>query len=203
MSFGYKTAWIAARSTDAARVIRALDLRGTAPSTGEAGVDASYEDHDAGYGRKVFVTRPIDGWTLAVSTGFFRHADDNPPSFGDWIARLSAELGCEVQYFSTHRVVETHCWARAVDGELQRAYGYSGASGEVMVDFGEKTEEEAEDLSLPDEGDVMTLAGQWSVDPSVLADISDGFLGQLTDGAPSPSVAVQPAPRKAPWWKFW
>jgi hypothetical protein len=56
---------------------------------------------------KAFVTPPLSGWTLAMSTGFFDIADAEPAQFPELLVKLSAELGTEVQFFATHRVVRT------------------------------------------------------------------------------------------------
>jgi hypothetical protein len=138
------------------------------------------------------------------------------------LAQLSAELGCEVQYFATHRVAEAHTWSRAVGGKLLRAYRYVGEAGEVELDIGEKTSAEAElgftffdgsspeaqsdgywerdDLRLPTEEDVMNLAGRWSVNPSILESVPDGLIGALT--VPAPPAPAAPD-REKPWWKVW
>jgi hypothetical protein len=214
MSFGYKTAWIAVHSTDTDRVMRAMGIRDAKPCDGDAGMEAAYET-----GGSVFVTSPLDGWTLVASQALFRLSDGEPPSFGEFISRLSAELGCDVQFFSTHRVVEAHFWGQAVGGTLRRAYGYVGESGAVATDFGEKTPAEVElnfaffddsspeaesegywereDLRFPDEQDVTSLAGLWSVSPSTLVAAPDGLVGELSD------LGQWPAQRAKPWWRFW
>jgi hypothetical protein len=42
-----------------------------------------------------------------MSTGFFDIADAEPAQFPELLVKLSAELGTEVQFFATHRVVRT------------------------------------------------------------------------------------------------
>jgi hypothetical protein len=96
----------------------------------------------------------------------------------------------EAQYFATHRVVESHTWARAVRGRLVRGYGWVGERGETLWDEGEQTPEERDlgfrffdeqspeasqedywarqDLRYPDEECVLRLAGAWSLDPTAL-----------------------------------
>jgi hypothetical protein len=105
------------------------------------------------------------------------------------LERLSRRFG-EAQYFCTHRVVEMHVWARAIQGRLVRGYGYSGERGQTLWDEGEPTRAERDlgfrffderspeatregyweraDLSFPDEGAVMRLAAAWSINPTTL-----------------------------------
>ncbi len=215
MGFGYKTAWIAARTADTDGLIRALRLRNAKPCEAEDGIDASYIMDYADDRCQAFVTQPIDGWTLCVSVGFFRLVDGQSAAFGDLIVRLSNELGCEVQFFGTHRVVEGHAWARAINGTLRRAYSYVGESGETEIDFGEQTPEEVtlefaffdaskpeaeeegywdrEDRRYPDEEDVMSLAELWSVNPSTLGPMPPGLLADMgSDAAQSHSSAAEP-----------
>ncbi len=85
-----------------------------------------------------------------------------------------------------------------------RLYGYLGERGETLFDIGAQTDAEvslgfrffderspeagdpksdywAEDLTFPDEGHVMQLAGKWSIDPTTLEerDLGDGWLGEV------------------------
>jgi hypothetical protein len=132
-----------------------------------------------------------------------------------------------VQLFATHRVVEAHLWARAIGGSLVRAYSYVGESGEKRVEIGEPTPEEValdlrffdpnspdaeedgywerEDLRYPDEEDVMRVAERWSVNPSALTSVPEGFLADVLPRRPSSAQRTSgrlPA-TKNPWWRFW
>jgi hypothetical protein len=49
---------------------------------------------------------------------------------GSRAADLARRLKTEVQYFSTHRIVEAHAWGRAHPEGLGRAYVFVGESGE-------------------------------------------------------------------------
>jgi hypothetical protein len=118
------------------------------------------------------------------------------PPFLPFLEGLSERFD-EVQYFGTHRVVNYHAWAKAVDGRVVRAYGWLGERGEVLLDVGPKTvEEEAlafrfvdrttaegdwEDRETPDEEDVMRIAGRWSINPQEVdayLSVGTGYLGQ-------------------------
>ncbi|GAA4589223.1 hypothetical protein GCM10023107_12100 [Actinoplanes octamycinicus] len=99
---------------------------------------------------------------------------------------LSTALDTEVQYFATHRVTELHRWQRAVKGDLVRAFGYVGQTGEVTSWFGEPgpAEREAglpgtlddESTVLVAERDVFRVAGAWSIDPTTLTGPAPGPL---------------------------
>ena len=83
---------------------------------------------------------------------------------------LSERLHTEVQFFATHRVTELHRWQRAADGELVRAFGYVGQTGEVTSWHGDPDPAER-DAGLPatfdeettvlvSEQDVLKVAGR-------------------------------------------
>ena len=57
---------------------------------------------------------------------------------------------------------------------------------------------EGQDLTFPDEGHVMQLAGKWSIDPTTLdeREADDGWLGETTGNQ-------EQEPPKRPWWKLW
>jgi hypothetical protein len=220
MSFGYKTAWFAIRTADTEGVARALGLRNLRPAPAEAGIAAGYREPG-----QVFITPTVDGWTLAMSSGFLDLADGTPPAFADRLPQLSAELGTEVQFFASHRVVEAHAWARAARGELSRAYTYNGCNGEVQIDHGAQTPDEIafghrffnpaapeagddaywarEDLRYANEEDVMAVAGAWSVNPQSLEALREGFLADGDAPTAAAPAVPPPAPAQKPWWRLW
>jgi len=202
-SFGFKNAWVAFRSNDPTAIAEALSLRNRRPATWVEGLEAAYEYP---MGCSVFVTPPIDGWVLCVGLPLTESSDVRPPTFGDDAAAWARTLGCEVQYFATHRVVEAHAWARARPAGLERAYSYLGESGEKLLDVGPPTPEEKQlGFAFPNESHVMALAGLWSVDPSGLEernlDVGEGLIGEYGE-PPAPPPTVARPPRK-PWWKVW
>ncbi len=189
ISFGYKCSWLAIKADDPQDVIKALALRHVRRSNWKAGIDAAY----AG---EVFIAPPLDGWILAVSGTF---PWPGGPRFGDPCTPFLRQLAHafpEVQFFATHRIVETHAWARLVNGMIIRQYAYSGESGEILWDVGIPTAEEdlllqkqeewirsfgeAEHVDdivtddsvylMPSESDVMRIAAAWSIDPSQLSE---------------------------------
>ena len=179
--FGYKAAWLALRTADSQAVVAALGLGGARPSNWSEGVAQA---HELG----VFVTPPLSSWTLALGSTLF--ASGKPSFFiKPLLERLSRRFG-EAQYYCTHRVIEMHVWARAVQGRLVRGYGWIGERGQTLWDEGEPTRAERDlgfrffderspeatgegywertDLSFPDEGAVMRLAAAWSINPTTL-----------------------------------
>ncbi|MEU8812932.1 hypothetical protein [Actinoplanes sp. NPDC048796] len=177
VGFGGKQAWLAVRSEpgadrDPGRVIDALGLRDLGSVPWRDGIDLAHLTDD-----RVAVTPPLPGardtaWVLVAGRWLIR-----PGTPVDVIA-LSAELGTEVQFFATHRVTELHRWQRAAEGELIRAFGYVGQTGEVTSWHGDPdpAEREAglpgeltEDTTvLVGEKDVLSVARAWSIDPTTL-----------------------------------
>lgn len=181
--FGYKTAWLAFRCQAQQQVAADLGLANTSHRDWQTAIDASYDPGKP----TVAITPALPGhggaWVLA--TGFIL-AVKTPD-----IAWLSHKTGIGVQYFASHRVTETHIWARASGGRIERLFGWSGESGEILHWAGRPDTIEL-DLGLPDvdhvtdaaidavlgsdigEDSVMRVAGHWSIDPQTL------------EGAPSP-----------------
>jgi hypothetical protein len=154
---------------------------------------------------------------LAVGVAFLDLLDGPDRSaFATFVSRLSAELGTEVQYFATHRVLEAHAWGRAVGGELRRAYEYVGESGETVIDVGSLSAEEQElglnfsnpnrtgaggtdefdesEARWPDEESVIALADRWSIGPARLEEnpleVPEGLVGEIDL---SPFAPAQPS----------
>lgn len=172
VGFGGKQAWLAVAGGDAYAVLKALDLEDLGEVSWRDGIDLAHLTDD-----RVAVTPPLPGardtlWTLATGRRLLL-----PAAHVD-VVELSAALRTEVQFFATHRVTETHRWLRAVDGELIRAFGYVGQTGEVTTWFGEPgpaeralglpAEPDEETTVLINEKDVLTVADAWSIDPTTL-----------------------------------
>lgn len=163
--FGYKCIWLVVKSSDPKAVSKKLGFTGVKKSSWEDGIEAAYED----YGR-VFVSPPLDGWVLVVSCSL-PAPGDGPVNVLSMLQTLSREYG-EAQYFCTHRVTELHAWVKAIDGQIVRAYGYSGEQGGVIWNEGEPTPEERElgfsvaDEWTPDEEAALAIAAKWSIDTS-------------------------------------
>ncbi|GID33353.1 hypothetical protein C8E87_5471 [Paractinoplanes brasiliensis] len=176
VGFGGKQAWLAIRADGregvAASVPAALGLRDLGEVRWRDGIDLAHLTDD-----RVAITPPLPGardqlWVLATGRYLMR-----PETTVDVVA-LSAALGAEVQFFATHRVTELHRWQRAAEGELIRAFGYVGQTGDVTSWHGEPDPAER-DAGLPGvlddettvlvgEKDVLAVAGAWSIDPTTL-----------------------------------
>jgi len=178
VGFGPKQAWLAVRDGEPTRVAAALGVRDLGTVPWRSGVDLAYLTDD-----RVLLTPPLPGagdagWLLVAGRWLLSAVADVD------VARLSAALGTEVQFFVSYRVNELHRWERAVDGVLVRSFEYLGETGEVSDWQGRVDDAEAA-IGLPreydkevgvlvGESDVMRLAGAWSVDPTAL------------DGQPAP-----------------
>ena len=176
--FGGKQAWLAVAGGDPAALLTALGLRDLGTVPWRDGLDLAHLTDD-----RIAITPPLPGargekWVLAAGRRLMRHDPD--------IVAISAALATEVQYFATHRVTELHRWQRAAGGELLRAFGYVGQTGEVTSWFGEPGPAER-DAGLPGElgpeasvlvaeRDVFRVAGAWSIDPTTLSGRSPGPL---------------------------
>lgn len=198
ISFGYKCMWFAIKSTHAEELITILNLSNIRPCNWQMGIEKAYEN-------AVFLTPPIDGWTIACGRGLpYGDTKEGIEFVKNILQKLSWEYG-EAQFFCTHRVTEYHCWIKAVAGNIQRVYSYLGESGEnIMIEgeptdfekglhlvdtFSEDSKEknyfERDDVTLPDEEILMKVAENWSINPSNLESRYDiipslGLLGQIS-----------------------
>ncbi|WP_206107545.1 hypothetical protein [Paludisphaera rhizosphaerae] len=144
----------------------------------------------------VFVSPSVLGWTFILGHDAGWSGNPGPDTeISQLLCDLSRRFG-EAQFFTNHRVVSLAGWARAVEGQIVRAYVNAD---DVRWDEGGLTDEERElgfenfvrldtkveelgELDIPDESDVMTLAGRWSINPEELDAYESegpGFLGDL------------------------
>jgi hypothetical protein len=184
-TFGYKTYWIVVDTNDAGAVASALGLSDLRPVTW---------DIDPYYLEGVFVSPPVLGWTYVLGL----YVEPHFPQFVPLLEDLSRRFG-EVQYFTSHRVVDLQAWVRAIDGRIARGYCWIGERGEIIMDVGDITPEESElgfsrfinartvdgdwdKVEFPHEEDVMRIASRWSINPQEL-DAYDsegtGVMGRL------------------------
>jgi hypothetical protein len=190
VGFGYKIAWLAIRAEDTQAAAEALHVADTQAASWAEGIDAAY---GAEQGRApVFLTPVVDGWTLAVLGGGELFEDDGVGGGALDLPALSHRFG-EVQKFATYRVVDYQEWQRWVNGSPVRRYRWIGESGEIRFDEGEPTSAEGnllraanldsdwEAFDFADEETVMTVAAEWSVNPTTLGAREDlpprGLLG--------------------------
>jgi hypothetical protein len=195
-SFGFKNSWLAIRTDEPEAVLAALSIGRFRAANWRTGVAAAYQTG-------VFVSPPVEGWVLVVSREIpGLGSDSDTTRWGRALTPLANRFQ-EVQYFTTHRIVDYHAWAQFEQGELIRAFAWLGESGETLEDFGNPTDEEielgfaafdslaaevedgeSEDRRAPTEADVMVLAGLWSVDPSELHTRTEEGLGRYSEESP-------------------
>lgn len=183
LAFGYQSTWLAVRGSNLKDVSKALPLVHAHETSWRDGLASVYD-----FERRVFVSPPVAGFIFVVSglglPAITPGAEDQVVPF---VARLSKDLNTEVQYFSTHRVVELHAWALAIRGTVSRAFAYVGESNETPLDLGPLTPTEAalgdRALRRPTEDVVMRVAAGWGIDPQALEDYEAepnlGLLGTL------------------------
>ena len=183
IAFGYKILWLAIRSQDMNAVAEALGLADQQSTSCGVGVVRAYA-YEALDDRYVFVLPPVEGWTLVMGWGLAPTAEQTAGRTR-LLEEMSRSFG-EAQYYGSHRVSSAYAWAKAVEGNVVRAFIY--ADGDVETNHGELTTEER-DLGLmfppdwtpgddddeelapddwPDEEHVIQIAERWSVDPQTL-----------------------------------
>jgi hypothetical protein len=167
--FGYKCAWFAIKTEKPESLIPLFAGHRFKPSTWqEAG---SYND--------LYITPVVAGWTFYVGGDVL--TPDTPKGLEEiekLLIRASA-LG-KACYFASFRTVDYYSWACAENGRLLR--GYCEGESEIIWDAGEKQgiektfvypQEAANDpdsfqQDIPDEGMVIRIAADWSLDPTTL-----------------------------------
>lgn len=168
--FGYKMGWIVVRSTDPDAVAAELPARSRKVANWSTGIDATYR------GGAAFVSPPIGGWICIVGEISMGVGEaKSVRGIAELVTNLSTRFG-EAQGFATNRIVEYHHWILARQGKLLRCFAHLGEIGEVISNLGEVTEAEAalRFASQPaeewfaTEDDVMSVASQWSFDPTSL-----------------------------------
>ena len=164
ISFGYKTAWIAVRSSDGRVLAESLGLKQIERCSWADGIDKAYKL------RGVFVSPPIDEWTIAVGSLPEAGQDRFLPDLEEISRRFA-----HVFYFGTHRIVGYQAWAIAEKGHVRRAHAWLGERGEFLLNIGERTPEEVDlgtgledSENAPDEETVLELASRWVLDPREL-----------------------------------
>lgn len=203
--FGWRISWIAVKGAQASAIASELQLVRIQPSAWEEGIQ---EAGKTGF----FITPMISDWALIVGLTLPDASDEDTLPL---VVRLSEVYG-SAQYFGNHRVTDYYAWARAENGRLIRAYAYLGEQGTVLWDRGELTKEEVElkhafdgpeaiyqdqgksvleimqaakdnPRRYPDENDVFSIAGLWSIDPTRIEDYeisqSTGLLGYSPNGS--------------------
>lgn len=180
-SFGYKSMWFALKNADIDTIVSTCsNLVNVKLTTWKNGLRTAQDASD-----KAFLSGMYAGWSFLVGIGIC-----DPTHVEEFITLIS-ELGkCadEVCFFATHRVVEFYCFAQLIQGKIIRFYCYSGESGHIYANLGEKTEAEKNlSLNFPtndeelfeegfsdiDETDILMLAEQMSIAPDMLIGIEE------------------------------
>lgn len=183
--------WLAVQSTDARQILASLDIRNVKPCAWDDGINASRR-------QQVFLTPPINGWTLLIGPGLARWTDD-PDTCYQFIRDFSSKIGL-VQFFSQNQVVNHHSWILANHGDILRAYAWAGETvwnqgpltaaekqlGFVCFDYGERLARDESSQADPCPANtemVHRLAGKWSVDPTTIDHRNwirpDGMVGEI------------------------
>ncbi len=197
VSFGYKCQWFAVYTTDTKKLADWLGVKDAAPCNWKNGIDYAYQN-------SVFISPPVDGWSLAISKLQLPTADtgENAQLIKTMVIDLSKEFS-RAQYFGTYRVVGYDCWMKAENGQLERAYGYVDGTNTIVegdptpaeqkYNFINTLSDEAnndpgyydrEDLKWPNESVTMEIAAAWSVNTEILEQRKDippalGLVGVL------------------------
>ena len=162
--FGYKTAWLALQCDDPRKAAGAMHCRQLTPASWETGLARCAQS-----GGGLFFSPVLDGFVLVIGGDLFSLAHRRKA-----LEALAAQCP-RVQYFASHRVSSSCCWARYEAGRCVRAYCCE--DGAVTWDEGALTPEEQalgfDVFALPDgaagrapgEEDVLDIAAAWGIDP--------------------------------------
>jgi len=124
--FGYKVSWFALRTSDPVSVLDALELGAGTPANWSSGLADVYErsqDDD----RWIFVSPPLNGWVLAVSSSWPYPTIETHHGIGarfDVVFSRLMKRFDDVQFFGSYRVSDFAAWARAVNGAPTRIFAY-------------------------------------------------------------------------------
>jgi hypothetical protein len=184
-AFGYKMAWLAIRTRDTGAVIESLGLKQVEAANWSSGLGTVY---DQALGEMhVFVSPPVNGWTLVVSPSLpspisRRFVDKNVP-----LLLALANRFVEIQYFASFSDIDFYAWARVIEGRMVRAFAINDEG--IVWNKGKPTKEERamglklfevrgvkgrrgeagdEIVLYPTETHMMQLAMKWSLDPTRL-----------------------------------
>ena len=189
INFGFKNQWLAIKSKDNEKIIKALRLQKVRACNWKEGVHF-------GYTKGVFITPEINGWTLVLGIDILDLESDGTQEF---LKRISNDFE-ECQLFFTNRNVEYHFWGLARHGKIKRLYSYFGEEGNLIVKgkataiehslnlvktiSNSNNEKNSENITgyIPNEDTVMFIAENWSVNPSKIENYVNvsglGFIGR-------------------------
>lgn len=179
--------WIAIKSSDLQKVIDALDLEDTIPCNWES-ASSIVSSH---FNKKIFIGAPVDGWVLLFGPLPEPEMDSPQGDLWEFLIDLSKTFG-DAQYYFFNSTVMVNSWARAMNGEMIRAYSFWAHEDEptIVWNHGAITEGEREadmvfgesgykgtvshdeiedhpDCCLFEEANCL-IAQEWSIDPESL-----------------------------------
>lgn len=181
--FGYRMAWLAVHSRDAARIADVLHLEAIDTANWRTGVGTIYDER-LSQGR-VYLTPPIGEWTFVIGLALPQPLGRN---FADKCTPIMLDLAAnfpEAQYFLCYAPLDFFGWVRVSEGKLTRAFAI-GDEG-IIWNKGRPTREEkslglrfaeirspkgrrgaAESIMPlhPSEEQLIALAAEWSIDPT-------------------------------------
>jgi hypothetical protein len=129
LAFPLPPRWVAVRSSNTALIREVLGAVEPTGSWSEA-LSRARE-------RSLFVSAPVDGWTLLIGGQIPDPVADVDEAYR-FLVDLSREVG-DVQFYAADRVLNFHAWAKLRDGRVQRAYAWAG---ETLWNEGRLTLEE-------------------------------------------------------------
>lgn len=164
--FGMKISWLVVKENDPKAVMEKLNCTDIEISNWQSAF------HHMEKMKKVFVTPCFNGYVLVLN---YNEPLENKQLLQDIASKFE-----EIQYFSTHRIVELSCWVKYRNGQLIRSFYYVGDQNEIIWNEGELTQEEKElgltsssfdldeydeNIVYPNEEIVDELAAAWGIDP--------------------------------------
>jgi hypothetical protein len=174
-------AWLALRTTDVDRVVRALRLRTVLPANWRSGL-AEVADG------AVFVTPPVAGWVLAIGPVFAAREVER------WLPELLERLGgsfATMAWFAADDDGERHGWARYERGELQRGYAFDGELGTTFWHGDVTAAEHALDCHVDDPRDRSDDDIKWWPDAVLVRRLAAAQSLDVTSSGPSrPAASV-------------
>lgn len=169
------TLWLAIKGTDSARVQAALGLHHVTYCSWEEGLIEARE-------RKLFISPPVNGWIVVVSSDLPEPGDDVDKCF-HFLTGLSRKVG-HLQYFCCNRVLNQHAWAIIDRGQVFRAYAWAGQTlwnqgpitsaekelGLACFPYSARVDFTQREVVLSNTEKVNALAARWSIDPANISE---------------------------------
>lgn len=181
ISFGYKTSWYAVKTNEYNKLIKIFGIKNTQSSNWEFGLNASYN-------KNLFITPQLNGWIFIIGANLTcGDSKIGVEKVKQKLIQLSSEFE-HAYFFSSHRIVGFYNWGKAENGQIKRFYSHLDETGEVIEDYGEKTEVELtlfSDSSYNiDEEDVLKVTANWCIplnnlDEEFNAEKCLGIIGEL------------------------